>query len=140
MKHITVLIIDEHPEVNARLAHGLSAMAGFRVVAHTTNPVWAAEFAHHWKPQIIIADFERGHGPRSEMARWLKENSPDSRIVVFSSYYAKDERNEFLQAGASRCLLKGLTLNELAAELRNIAQEAPPIDAESAHGLKERQR
>jgi two-component system nitrate/nitrite response regulator NarL len=140
MKHITVLIIDEHPEVNARLAHGLSAMAGFRVVAHTTNPVWAAEFAHHWNPQIIIADFKRGHRPRSEMVRWMKENSPDSQIVVFSAYYLEDERNEFLQAGAARCLLKGLTLNELAAELRNVAQEAPAIDAESVYGSKGTQR
>jgi DNA-binding NarL/FixJ family response regulator len=125
MKHITVLVIDEHPEVSARLAHGLSGIAGFRVVAHTTNPIWAAEFAHHWKPQIIIADFKRSNGPRSEMVRWMKENSSDSMIVVFSSYYSDDERSEFLQAGASRCLLKGLTLNELAAELRNVAEEAP---------------
>lgn len=120
MKHITVLIMDEHPEVSVSLAHGLSGTVGFRVVAHTTNPVWAAEFAHHWKPQVIIADFKRGSRPRSEMVRWLKETSPDSQIVVHSSFYADDERNEFLQAGASQCLLKGLTLGELADELRKI--------------------
>lgn len=138
MKHITVLIIDEHPEVNARLAHGLSSMAGFRVVAHTTNPVWAAEFAHHWTPQIIIADFKRGPRPRPEMVRWIKENSPESQIVVFSAYYPDDERNAFLEAGATCCLLKGLTLNELATELRSVAQTIPVTNSESVNALKRR--
>jgi len=138
MKHITVLIIDEHPEVSVRLAHGLSTMAGFRVVAHTTNPIWAAEFAHHWKPQIIIADFKRGPRPRAEMVRWMKESSPDSQIVVFSSYFLDDERNDFWHAGATSCLLKGLTLNELAGELRNVAHEVEAIGAVSMNALKGR--
>lgn len=138
MKQITVLIIDEHPEVSARLAHGLSSMAGFRVVAHTTNPVWAGEFTHHWKPQIIIADFKRGPRPRHEIVRWMKENSPESQIIVYSSYYLDAERNEFLRAGAALCLLKGLTLNELAAELRNVAHASAAVGANSVSTLKGR--
>jgi DNA-binding NarL/FixJ family response regulator len=120
MRQITVLVIDEHAEVSARLGRALAGMAGFRVLAHTTNPIWAAELAKHWKPQVIIADFQRGAARRAEMVRWLKEMSPESRVVVYSTYFVEGERAEFLEAGASRCLLKGLALDELAGELRDV--------------------
>lgn len=117
MKPITVLVIDEHPEVSAGLGKGLGRLAGFRVIAHTTNVLWAAELARYWKPEIIIVDLKRGPRSRPDIVRWLKEMSPRSRIVVFSPYFADNERHEFLEAGASLCLLKGLTLNELGFEL-----------------------
>jgi DNA-binding NarL/FixJ family response regulator len=132
MKHITVLIIDEDPDVSVRLAHGLAKAAGFRVVAHTANSAWATQFAHLWKPKIIIADFKRGTRPRRNMIRCMKDNSPESEIIVYSSYYLGDERNEFLAAGATRCLLKGLTFNELTGEVRSVALADPMINAVSA--------
>ncbi|MEO8457250.1 MAG: response regulator [Chloroflexota bacterium] len=130
MKQITVLILDDHPEVSSRLAKGLSGIVGFHVVGHTTNPVMAAEFAHQWHPQVIIADFSRVKGERSAMARWLKDNSPESHLVIYSTLYLDDERNDFLRAGAASCLLKGMTLNELAAELRKICSDKPAIAAQ----------
>ena len=123
MKQIAVLILDNHPSVGSSLARGLARIGGFRVVGHTTNPVTAAELAHQWHPQLIVADFSRVGGPRSATARWMKENSPESHLVIFSSYYVDDEYDEFLRAGAASCLLKGMTLDELAAELRNVASE-----------------
>jgi DNA-binding NarL/FixJ family response regulator len=123
MKDVTVLIIDEHSEVCARLARALSAIHGLRVVAHTGNPVWAAEFARYWSPQIILADFKLGPRPRPEAVAWLKKISPASQIVVHASYYVNGERDSFQLAGATECLLKGLSSFELGRELRRVALE-----------------
>ena len=124
MKDIAVLIIDEHPEVCARLARALSAIHGLRVVAHTSNPMWGAEFARHWAPQIILVDFKWGPRSRPEAVAWIKKISPSSQIVVHASYYVNGERNAFQLAGATECLLKGLSSLDLGRELRRVALEA----------------
>jgi len=124
MKDVTVLIIDEHPEVCASLAHSLSGIHGLRVVAHTGNPVWAAEFARYWSPQIILVDFKLGPRPRAEAVAWLKKISPASQIVVHAAYFVNGERDAFHLSGATECLLKGLSSFELGRELRRVALEA----------------
>jgi DNA-binding NarL/FixJ family response regulator len=120
MRQISVLIIDEHSEVSARLASAIRRVGDLRVVAHTTSPQWAAAMARHWAPQIILVDFKRGSVARADMVRWLKGMSPGSHIVFHSSYYLEHERTDLLKAGADRCLLKGLTVGELGAELRKV--------------------
>lgn len=119
---ITVLIIDEHPEVCRLLARGLKALPGFRVLDHTTNPMLAAELAHQYSPGIIVADFKRSGGSRSSALRWLRQVSPDSSLVVHTSYYVKGEQEALQSAGVARCLLKGMSVKELGAELRKIVQ------------------
>ncbi len=121
MKDVTVLIIDEHPEVCARLARALSAIHGLRVVAHTSNPIWGAEFARHGAPQIILVDFKWGPRSRPEAVAWIKKISPSSQVVVHASYYVNGERDSFQLAGATECLLKGLSSFELGRELRRVA-------------------
>ena len=123
MKDIAVLIIDEHPDVCASLARALSAIHGLRVVAHTSNPVWGAEFARHWAPQIILVDFKWGPRSRPEAVAWIKKISPASQVVVHASYYVSGERDAFQLAGATECLLKGLNSLELGRELRRVALE-----------------
>lgn len=116
------MIVDEHEEVCAALARRIEGFGGFRVIEATSNPVLAAEIAHEFTPEIIIADFKRGPRPRAEMVRWIGESSPTSRLVVYGSYYTEGEREEFAAAGASRCLLKGMSGADLHAELRAVSR------------------
>jgi DNA-binding NarL/FixJ family response regulator len=119
---ITVLIIDEHPEVCRLLARGLEALPGFRVLDHTTNPMLAAELAHQYSPQIVVADFKRSGSSRGSALRWLRQVSPDSSLVVHTSYYVEGEQEALQSAGVARCLLKGMSVKELGAELRRVVQ------------------
>jgi len=118
----TVLIIDEHEAVCEVLARRIEGFGGFRVVQATTNPVLAAEIAHEFSPKIIIADFKRGPRPRPEMVRWMKKASPTSRVVIYASYYTDGERESFAEAGADRCLLKGMSASELGRELHLLGE------------------
>lgn len=119
-REITVLVIDEYEEVCRLLARSLEALPGFRVLAHTTNPVKAAELAHELAPQIIIADFKRGAAPRIDMFRWIGQSSPQSRLVIHTSYYTPGEQAALQTNGVSRCLLKGMSVKDLGAELLNV--------------------
>lgn len=136
MEHepVTVLVVDEHEAVCAALARRIEGFGGFRVIEATTNPVLAAEIAHEFSPQIIVADFKRGPRPRQEMVAWIRRSSPQSALVVYGSYYTEGEREAFLGAGASRCLLKGMNTDELARELRSLATEGVSGDHHRGDG------
>ena len=122
-RKITVLVVDENEAVCAALGRRIEGFGGFRVIEATTNTVLAAEIAHEFSPRIIVADFKRGSRPREEMVRWIRKASPDSKVVVYGSYYVEGEREAFAAAGAARCLLKGMNGTDLADELRTVASD-----------------
>ncbi len=114
---LTAIVVDQHDEVCDRLGRALDGLPGIRVLAHTTNLMLAAELVHQHKPDVILADFKWGQAARPDVAGWIGRMSPDSALIVYSSYYINGERQEFEAAGAARCLLKGLTLRELETEI-----------------------
>jgi DNA-binding NarL/FixJ family response regulator len=117
-KPLTMMVADQHEEVCDPLARALGALPGIDVLAHTTNLMLAAELAHQEKPDVILADFKWGQADRAEILRWLGRMSPESVLIVYSSYFVNGERESFEEAGAARCLLKGLPVKELQAEIR----------------------
>ena len=121
---ITVMVVDQHEEVCDRLAHALEGLPGIRVLAHTTNLMLGAELAHQFAPDVIIADFRWGEATRADVLEWLGRMSPNSHLVVYSSYFTDGEREAFHAAGAERCLLKGMSVKELADDLRRVATQA----------------
>jgi DNA-binding NarL/FixJ family response regulator len=117
---ITVMVVDQHEEICASLAHSLDRLPAVEVLAHTTNLILAAELAHEFSPDVILVDFTWGQAARPDMLRWFGRMCPQSPLVVYSSYYTDGEREAFQAAGASRCLLKGLGIRELGIELRKV--------------------
>jgi len=138
MREITVLIADEHTRVAALLAQGLGRAPGFRVLAHTSNPLVAAELAHLMEPDIILADFERRGDFEVEMYRWLSRAAARSRLVVLTSSLRNGDEQSYRDAGAVLCLLKGLPRKELAQRLREVAGEhaASPDGMHRRHAAK----
>lgn len=117
-KDLTVLIIDENAGVGEALAQRLRSSKGVRVMGQTQNPVLGAELAHELKPQVILADFRPTGPPRTETYRWLARVAPLSRLVVLSSFYEEGEEQACIDAGAKKCLLKGISSEDLVAELQ----------------------
>ena len=122
MREIRVLIIDEHAGVRGMLARRLNAYPPFRVVAHTGNPLLGAELVWFWEPEIVIVDPKATGRYGTEMFRRIARASPGSRLVVFTSYLLEGEEQSYLNAGAAKCLLKGMSLRALAGELRGLVE------------------
>lgn len=119
---LTVIVVDQNDEVCERLAQALDRLPGVRVLAHTTNLMLAAELAHQFTPDSILADFKRNGADRPEALQWLRQMSPASSIVIHSSFYTEGEREAFTEAGADLCLLKGMGVKALAGQLAQAAR------------------
>jgi DNA-binding NarL/FixJ family response regulator len=114
---VTVLVVDQNEEVCELLARRLDRVSGVRVIAHTTNVMLAAELVHQLDPDAIVADFTRDRAERTTKLGWLRRTSPTSALIVHSAYYSDGEREAFEAAGADLCLLKGIPVVELAAQI-----------------------
>lgn len=120
-RELTVLIIDEHPEVSHMLARSLRRIPGIRVVGETSNVMLGAELAHQLEPGVILADFRRTGPPRAETYRWLARVSPASRIIAHTSYLPSGDERALREAGVANCLLKGGSVEKLAGQIIEIA-------------------
>ena len=119
-RELTVLIIDEHPEVSQMLARGLRRIPGIRVVGETSNVMLGAELAHRLEPGVIVADFRRTGPPRAETYRWLARVSPTSRIIAHTSYLPSGDERALREAGVANCVLKGSSVKKLASQIIEI--------------------
>lgn len=120
-RELTVLIIDEHPEVSQMLARGLRRIPGIRVIGETSNVMLGAELAHQLEPGVIVADFRRTGPPRAETYRWLARVSPTSRIIAHTSYLPSGDERALREAGVANCVLKGGSVKKLAGQIIDIA-------------------
>lgn len=122
---LTLIVVDQNEEVCRPLAISLERLSGIRVLAHTTNVMLAAELAHQYSPDVIVADFKWGEAKREDMLRWLVDMCPESSVIVYSSYFRDGERKAFEAAGAVLCLLKGLNVEELGSQIRKVGALGP---------------
>jgi DNA-binding NarL/FixJ family response regulator len=120
------LIIDEYSGISALLAERLNAIPSIHVIGETPNVMLGAELAHQFEPDIVLADFRRTGPPRAETYRWLSRISPRSLVVAHISYIANGDERIFREAGVAACILKGLSVQELADRLSELTslQEA----------------
>jgi len=121
MNNTTILVIDEHPDVCELLARRLDSLIGFDVVAHTTSPLVAAELAHQWQPDIIVADLNKSGKFAAQAYGWLKKMSPKSQLVILTASLRKGDEELFLAAGAARCMFKDTAVKDLARDLHEVA-------------------
>ncbi|MEK7248377.1 MAG: response regulator [Chloroflexota bacterium] len=117
---LTLIVVDQNEEVCHRLANSLERLQGIRVLAHTTNVMLAAQLAHQFSPNVIVADFKWGEATRADILHWLVRMCPESSVIVYSSYYRDGAREAFAAAGAGLCLLKGLNVEELGSQIRHV--------------------
>ena len=121
---ITVLVIDEHNDVRALLARGLDGSSPLRVVASTGSALEGMDLAAKSRPQIILVDLKMPARYRAEVYRRIHRASPGSRLIVYTSYLSQEEERVSLESGVCKCLLKGMSIRDLAAELRSLAESS----------------
>ncbi len=115
---IRVLIVDDHSVVREGLRTFLELQDGLEVVGEAADGEEAIEAATRLRPDVILMDLVMPQLGGVAAMRRLREQLPDARIIVLTSFLDDDKLLPALRAGAAGYLLKNAEPHEIARAVR----------------------
>ena len=121
---ITVVIADDHAVVRKGLRLLLEAEPGLRVQAEAGTVPDALRMARAHRPRVLVLDLNMPGGSGLELIPELREQAPDTAIVVLTMQDNPAYAREALQKGAMGFVLKEAADDELLEAIRLAADGA----------------
>lgn len=125
---ITVLIADDHPMVREGLRSMLDA-EGIEIVGEAANGTEAVEGVQQLNPDVVLMDVRMPDMDGLTATEIVKEGSPETSVIVITSYESKDYLRRAIEAGAAGYLLKGMPRESLIDAIRLVRGGGSLIDA-----------
>ncbi|MFC4336099.1 response regulator [Salininema proteolyticum] len=119
---IDLLLVDDHPVVQAGLAALLDGEEGFSVVGRAADADGALEAARRLRPDLVLMDIQlAGATDGIEATRLLRRLDPAPQVLVLTTFDSDDDVRRAVDAGAVGYLLKACPPEELFAAVRSAA-------------------
>ncbi len=134
-----VLVVDDHEVVRRGVVDVVDADPLLTVVAEAGTVLDAVRRAAAVRPDVAVVDLKLPDGTGIEVVRRLKQDLPDVRCVVLTSFDDDDAVAAALDAGASAFVLKTVRGTEIAdivkavAAGRNLLDERVMARRKAAH-------
>ena len=120
---ITVLIVDDHELVRQGIENFLSLQPDITIVASAANAKQAIQQVAVTVPDVILMDLNLGEGMNGiEATSKIKIISPQSKVIVLTSFHNDEYIFPAIKAGALSYLLKDIEPMELAEAIRKAAK------------------
>lgn len=120
MNNIRILIADDHVVVRQGLAAMLTPRNGMEVAGEAANGREAVQLERELAPDVVIMDLQMPQMDGIEATMAIKEQNPEARILVLTSFSEEDRAAAIMAAGASGYLLKDSGADELMQAIRSI--------------------
>ena len=118
---IRLVLADDHAVVRSGLRMLLDSEPGFEVVAEASNIEDARRYVRGHHPTVLVLDLNMPGGSSLEAIPILRQESPDTQIVVLTMQQEPAFAREALGAGALGYVLKEAADDELVEAVRNAA-------------------
>lgn len=122
MRSITILIADDQTIIRDGLCALLEINPDLKVVAEAKNGAEAVDLSIVHRPDVVLMDIRMPIMDGVEATRLIKLQSPETAVMVLTTF---DDDNSILSAmanGASGYLLKDISGAKLADAIRDAAQ------------------
>src|SRR6266545_4592936 len=119
---ITVVLADDHAVVRSALRLMLEGEPGIEVVAEAGDAEAAARYVGGHRPAVLILDINMPGGSGLAAIPKIREQSPDTQIVVLTMQDETAFAREALQAGVVGYILKEAASEELVKAVRMAAE------------------
>ncbi len=138
---IRVLLVDDQSLIRDGLAIILNAQPDIRVVGQAADGQEGIAAAERLRPDVILMDIKMPRIDGIEATRRIKEQLPQTPIIILTTYAEDELVFEGIRAGASGYLLKDITRDDLAEAVRGAVRGEAQIDpAVASQVLAEFQR
>ena len=132
---ITVLVVDDHSMVRAGLQQLLSSAPDMQVVGSADNGEQGVTLAAQLRPNVVLMDLQMPVMDGVQATAALREQSPESAVVIVTSFSDRDRIIGAVDAGAVGYLLKDASPDEILAGVRAAARGESPLHPRAAREL-----
>ena len=128
----TVSIVEDNDQLRGTLARMIDRADGFQCVGQHPSAEAALEAIPNEKPQVVLMDINLPGMNGVECVRRLKQQLPETQVIMLTVY--EDTENIFnaLAAGAAGYLLKRTPSAEILEGIRQVLQGGSPMTAHIA--------
>jgi DNA-binding NarL/FixJ family response regulator len=139
-KSVRILIVDDHEVVRMGLRTLLEKREGFTVVGEAGTAEEALRVARQAQPDVVIMDIRLPDGNGVQACRDIREELPETRVIMLTSYADDEALFGSLMAGASGYLLKQVRGQNLAEAIDKVAKGESLLDPAITSKVLERMR
>jgi DNA-binding NarL/FixJ family response regulator len=119
---ISVALIEDNRLVREGISALLNQLPDLRVVAGESSNNTA--MFRDLRPNVVLLDLGLRNGDSLRVAEGVKQDFPDSKIIVMDLLPVHEDIVEFVNAGVSGFIMKDATLEDLARTIRSVAAGA----------------
>jgi DNA-binding NarL/FixJ family response regulator len=134
---ICVLVVDDHPIMRLGVAAIINAQRDMRVCAEAGSGEEAVKMFKKYRPDITLMDLRLPALSGLEALRMIRQDDPQARCVVLTTYEGDEDIHQALAAGAMGYIIKGMSHDALVDALRRVQAGIrflpPPIARSLAH-------
>jgi len=138
MATIRVLVIEDHPVVRQGLVALLSNAPDIEVVGSAADGVAAMEILKSVRPDVTLMDLQMPRLGGVEAIQRIRNQWPDARIIVLTTFDGDEDIYRAMQAGAKAYLLKGMEVEELLTAIRAVHAGHARVPSSIAEKLAQR--
>lgn len=117
---ISLVVVDDHTLFREGLAELLASEPSFHVVAQGCDSADALALVGRHRPDAVLVDVEMPGPGAGATVRRLRQEHPDTRIIVLSMHDTPELVLQLLDQGAAAYLVKTISRLELIAAVRSV--------------------
>ena len=129
---IRILAVDDHPMLREGIASLVASQSDMELVAEASTGREALDQFRNHRPDLTLMDLQMPDMDGIEAMVAIRDDFPEARIIVLTTYKGDIQILRALKAGARAYLLKGFLRKELLETIRAVHRGEKRISPEVA--------
>jgi DNA-binding NarL/FixJ family response regulator len=134
------MLVDDHEVVRLGIESAIESAEGMTAVASVSDGAAALAEAPVLAPDVVLLDVLMPGMDGIETCRRLREELPETRVVMLTSHTDEDAVFAAIMAGASGYLLKNTSSRAIVDAVRSVAEGRSTLDPSVTAGVLKRLR
>lgn len=135
MDKITVLLVEDEPEIRRQQERLLRKNETIEVIGLASNGEEGVDMALKLKPRVILLDLGLPDFSGIEVTKRVKEKDQSIEIIIFTIFDEESRVIEAIKAGAAGYLLKGMSMAKMVEAIHEVAAGGSIIQPHLARSL-----
>lgn len=125
---IRVFLLDDHEIVRRGVTAGLESESDLEVVGQAGTAASAMSEVRRCEPDVAVLDVRLRDGNGIDVCRAIRDEFPDIRSIILTSYDSDRALVDAREAGAAAFILKEIRSDTLVRAIREVAEGRTLLD------------